>query len=110
MNIYKFSTFSRQQVLDAFISNGVDLDDPNAFIIDTCEGITGDWSVVSNIIDYLEEGEVEEFGIDQQGCAAKWLRVVKRLNGRLEYSLFDKENCPMLIINGRLFANVNTRL
>lgn len=84
----------RQQLLDVLVNNGVDLEDPNAFIIDEFEGVTGDWFNVSEIIDYLEDGEVEEFGIDQQGFAAKRLKV-KRVNDAFIYSLFDEDDQPL---------------
>lgn len=89
MDIFDCVDLKRQQMLDVLVNNGVDLEDPNAFIIDEFEGVTGDWSVVSNIIDYLEDGEVEEFGIDQQGFAAKRLKV-KRVNDAFVYSLCDE--------------------
>lgn len=94
MDIFDCVDLKRQQLLDVLVNNGVDLDDPNAFIIDEFEGVTGDWSVVSNIIDYLENGEVEEFGIDQQGFAAKRLKV-KRVNDAFVYSLFDEDGQPL---------------
>ena len=89
MDIFDYVDLKRQQLLDVLLNNGVDLDDPNAFIIDECEGITGDWSTVSAIIDYLEDGEIESFGIDQQGFAAKQLKV-KRVNDAFIYSLYDE--------------------
>lgn len=89
MDIFDCVDLKHLQMLDVLVNNGVDLDDPNAFIIDEFEGVTGDWSVVSNIIDYLENGEVEEFGIDQQGFAAKRLKV-KRVNDAFVYSLCDE--------------------
>lgn len=89
MDIFDCLDLKRQQLLDVLVNNGVDLDDPNAFIIDECEGITGDWSTVSAIIDYLENGEIESFGIDQQGFAAKRL-TVKRVNDAFIYGLYDE--------------------
>lgn len=79
----------RQQMLDVLVNHGVDLDDPNAFIIDKFEGVTGDWSVVSGIIDYLEDGDFESFDIDQPGLAAKTL-TVKRVNDAFIYGLYDE--------------------
>lgn len=87
MDIFDCVDLKRQQMLDVLVGNGVDLDDPNAFIIDECEGVTGDWSVVSGIIDYLEDGDFEEFGIDQQGCAAKTL-TVKKVDDVFIYNLY----------------------
>lgn len=87
MDIFDCVDLKRQQMLDVLVDQGVDLDDPNAFIIDEFEGVTGDWSVVSGIIDYLEDGDFEEFGIDQQGCAAKTL-TVKKVNDAFIYNLY----------------------
>lgn len=89
MDIFDCVDLKRQQMLDVLVDQGVDLDDPNAFIIDEFEGVTGDWSVVSGIIDYLEDGEVEEFGIDQQGFAAKTL-TVKKVNDAFVYNLYNE--------------------
>ena len=94
MDVFNCVDLKRQQLLDVLVNHGVDLDDPNAFIIDECEGITGDWFNVSEIIDYLEDGEVEEFGIDQQGFAAKRLKV-KMVNDAFIYSLFDEDGQPL---------------
>lgn len=94
MDIFDCVDIKRQQMLDVLVNQGVDLDDPNAFIIDECEGITGDWSTVSAIIDYLEDGEIESFGIDQQGFAAKRLKV-KRVNDAFIYSLYDESGKPL---------------
>lgn len=94
MDIFDCVDLKRQQLLDVLVNNGVDLEDPNAFIIDEFEGVTGDWFNVSEIIDYLEDGEVEEFGIDQQGFAAKRLKV-KRVNDAFVYSLFDEDDQPL---------------
>lgn len=80
----------RQQLLDVLVNNGVDLEDPNAFIIDECEGVTGDWSVVSNMMDYLENGDMEGFGIDQPGFDAKTLTVT-RVNDAFVYDLYDED-------------------
>lgn len=89
MDIFDCVDLKRQQMLDVLVNQGVDLDDPNAFVIDEFEGVTGDWSVVSGIIDYLEDGDFEEFGIDQQGCAAKTL-TVKKVNDAFVYNLYNE--------------------
>ena len=87
MDIFDCVDLKRQQMLDVLVDQGVDLDDPNAFVIDEFEGVTGDWSVVSNIIAYLEDGDFEQFGIDQQGCAAKTL-TVKKVDDAFIYNLY----------------------
>lgn len=94
MDIFDCVDLKRQQMLDVLVDQGVDLDDPNAFIIDEFEGVTGDWSVVSGIIDYLEDGDIEEFGIEQQGCTAKTL-TVKKVNDVFIYGLYDEDGQPL---------------
>lgn len=85
----------QQTTIDILVGNGVDLDDPNAFIVDECEGVTGDWSDLMANFSYLEDGENTIFGIDQQGFDAKWCSVWRESNGELLYSLYDKGNLPL---------------
>lgn len=85
----------QQTTIDILVGSGVDLEDPNTFIIDMCEGITGTWYDVSANLSYLEDGENTIFGIDQQGFDAKWCSVWREANGELLYSLYDKDNLPL---------------
>lgn len=85
----------QQTTIDILVGSGVDLEDPNTFIIDMCEGITGTWYDVSANLSYLEDGENTIFGIDQQGFDAKWCSVWREADGELIYSLYDKDNLPL---------------
>lgn len=85
----------QQTTIDILVGSGVNLEDPNTFIIDMCEGITGTWYDVSANLSYLEDGENTIFGIDQQGFDAKWCSVWRESNGELLYSLYDKDNLPL---------------
>lgn len=89
MDIFNCVDLKRHQVLSVLVDQGVDLENPNTFIIDEFEGITGDWSDVTVNLSYLEDGETMEFGIDQQGFAAKML-TVKKVNNAFVYGLYDE--------------------
>lgn len=97
----------RQQLLDVLVNNGVDLEDPNAFIIDEFEGVTGDWSDVTVNLSYLEDGDTVEFGINQQGFAAKWL-VVKKVNDTCVYSLYNADHKTVYSTDADKVSIVNT--
>lgn len=90
-----FANLDQQTTIDILVGNGVDLDDPTTFVIDSCEGVTGDWSDVLESTNYMVSNDMEYIGIYHKGPASTGLLIHKAEYGELTFTIVDKSGKPL---------------
>lgn len=90
-----FANLDQQTTIDILVGNGVDLEDPTTFVIDSCEGVTGDWSDVLESTNYMVSNDMEYIGIYHKGPASTGLLIHKAEYGELTFTIVDKSGKPL---------------
>lgn len=90
-----FVNLDQQTTIDILVGSGVDLDDPTTFVIDSCEGVTGDWSDVLESTNYMVSNDMEYIGIYHKGPASVGLLIHKAEYGELTFTIVDESGKPV---------------